>query len=408
MRPAGCLIVCVMMMACVSASAVKTRTSSLSEAEVDADLTRTMQELSSQTGLVQHINHVAAEMRVDLHRKSKSRARAGSKTKLYLCKTIFVTDAATIPYSSTFLNSKFGQWIPSKSTAVSLYMDGEASAKAFVGVSAGVGMGVDLIVDVAGTTRKATGQVRLFACLGLSFPVGFLGAEASAGGGVLVGFGAFKDSIAKFNTEVGVEVEALGAGSVGLLLNFEGGTKKFKSVWDAYAAKSLGAPAKTTDYATKAFNFCKNAAKNGLAVLRATVMGVHVFAGVGVGGGTSVSGEMEVDVIVKGLKEAYGALWNTKAGAWLKNAAIWKGLKTTITVVGESKFGSAVKKIVSNTKRIIENILGFGKKAANEFFDLVPLTEAEAEGDGTKKPAAAANAKAPAKKPAAKPPAKKH
>lgn len=318
----------------------------------------TAEQLGASAQIVARINEAGAAMHSEL-------ARSGVKG--YICKSIYKTNAHEFPYSSEFLNSKYGDWIPTTQKSLSIFLQGEASAKAFVGISAGLGVGLDMTVEVSGSPKKATGEVQLFACAGLSLSIGFVGGSASAGGGVLVGFGKFKDSVVKSNVEIGAEVEALGAGGVGVLLDVVGGVKAFRDKWKTFSRAKLGPFAPTKEYAKKCWNWFRDISKaatiSGFSAVKSTIVGFHVMGGVGVGGGGGASVDIDGEMIIAGIRKGFEALKKTKVGSWITDSKVWKKLGGKLTKIS-NKIGKPIGKFV-------------GK--ANEFFDYVPLTEAEAK-----------------------------
>jgi len=329
------------------------------ESEVAMDIAA---QIGASARAVSRINTAAAELR----------ARAGSNVKGYLCKTIFQTDAHSFPYSGRFMSSKYGDWIPTTSKSVSIFLQGEASAKAFVGISAGVGVGLDMTV---GTGKTITGQVRLFACIGASISVGYIGATASVGGGVLVGFGTFKDSIVAANVEIGADVAALGSGGIGVLLDVQGAVKAFQTEWNKHTLTTLGPVTKDKAYAQKCWNFFKSLAKaGGKAMAQGTVAlvkGIHVSGGVGVGGGIGASAEVDLNAIIDGVKTGFQALWNGRAGAWLKNTKVWGTMKDKLAKIGKTKFGQKWKAFKAGAGKFVRGAVD----DTNQFFDYVPLTD---------------------------------
>jgi len=234
--------------------------------------------------------------------------------------------------------------------------------------------------------------VRLFACLGASLSVGSVGAAAMAGGGVLIGFGTFKDSIVAANIEVGAEIGALGSGGIGVLLDVVGGAKNFKTKWNSYQTSAIGKPAMTKEWATKCYDLFKKVAKSGLSALAATVKGIHINGGVGVGSSAGASIDIDSGLIIDGIKKGFEKLWSSKAGSWVRDTKAWGSLKDKLKKIGESKFGQKWKKISDKTAKFVRGAVD----ATNEFFDYVPLTEAEA-GAGAGGAGAAPGAPAPKK-----------
>jgi len=347
-----------LVLACGGADA---RTARRASAQVDMAV-EVAHQIGSHAELISRINEAADSIRAEM----------GTNTKGYLCKTIYLTDPHAFPYSQKFMASKYGQWVPKTSKSVSIFFQGEASAKAFVGISAGVGVGLDMTL-ATGTT--VTGQVRLFACLGASLSLGFVGASAFAGAGVLVGFGTFKDSIVAANIEVSAEVAALGAGGVGILLDVQGSAKTFAAEWKKFQAEKVGPPAATKEYAQKCWTWFKSVAvTGGKAMAKGTIAlikGVHVSGGVGAGGGGGASVDIDGEAIIEGVRSGFKAVWGGKVGSWVKDTKAWGVLKAKLEKVGQTKFGRAWKKLTGKVSSGVKTAVD----KTNQFFDYVPLTE---------------------------------
>jgi len=327
------------------------------------------QEIRSQAQLVSRINAEGAKMMAE-------QARTGVKG--YYCKTIYSTAASEFPYAATFVNGKYGDWLPPAQTSLSIFLQGEASAAAFVGISAGIGIGMDLNVVLTTSPRTVTGQVVLFACVGADLSVGYVGASAAAGLGVMIGFGKFKDSVLESNTEIEFDIEALVGGGVGILVQVDEKTvtaAAFRDSWNAYKLAQIGAAAPTDTYKTAVVRFFKGVATAGIAQLHAIVKGVHIFGGVGVGGGGGVSVSVDLQDILRGIKAGWEAVWNTKVGGWVKNTRAWANLKKTMLKLGNTKFGQHFKGAVEATGKFLRKVVD----GANEFFDYTAVADSEAE-----------------------------
>jgi len=337
-----------------------------SDAEVAMDIAT---EIGASAKAVSRINRVVDQLR----------AAVGTHVQGYFCQTIYATDNHQFPFSNQFMSSKYGSWVPTGSKSVSIFLQAEASAKAFVGISAGVGMGLDITI-ATGTGTGATGKVVLFACLGASISVGYIGATASAGGGVLVGFGTFKESIMKANMEVGAEVAALGSGGVGVLLNVEGPIQAFQTQWKKWMSDKMktmeAAPGPKKTKQEVVYDMLKTVAKAGGKLATgavAMVKGVHISGGVGVGGGIGGSAEVDLDVITKGIKSGFDSIWSSKAGQWLKGTKVWGAMKNKLSGIGQSKFGQKWQEWKSK----IGNVLKSAADKSEDFFDYAPLKEKE-------------------------------
>jgi len=327
------------------------------------------QEIRSQAQLVSRINAEGAKMMAE-------QTRLGVQG--YFCKTIYASDAREFTWASEFVNGKYGDWLPPAQKSLSVFLQGEASAAAFVGISAGIGIGMDLTVELTTTPKTVTGQVVLFACVGADLSVGYVGASASAGVGVMIGFGKFKDSVLESNTEIEFDIEALVGGGVGILVQVDEKVvtaTAFRDAWNAYKVTQIGAAAPTPDYKTKIVTFFKRVAHAGIAQLHAIVKGVHIFGGVGVGGGGGVSVSVDLQDIIRGIKAGWDRVWASKAGGWVKNTKAWQALKKTMTKLGNTKFGQHFKGAVEASSKFLRKVVD----GANEFFDYTAVADAEAE-----------------------------
>jgi len=328
------------------------------------------QEIRSQAQLVARINAEGAKMMAE-------QARTGVKG--YFCKTVYATDAHNFGWATDFVNNnKYKDWLPPTQKSLSVFLQGEASAAAFVGISAGIGIGMDLNVELTTSPRTVTGQVVLFACVGIDLSVGYVGASAATGLGVMIGFGKFKDSVLESNTEIEFDIEALVGGGVGILVQVDEKTvtaAAFRDSWNTYKVSQIGAAAPTPDYKTKIVTFFKRVAHAGIAQLHAIVKGVHIFGGVGVGGGGGVSVTVDLQDILHGIKAGWERVWASAAGGWVKNTRAWGALKKTMIKLGNTKFGTHFKGAVEATGKFLRKVVD----GANEFFDYTAVADAEAE-----------------------------
>jgi len=330
-------------------------------------------EIRSQAQLVSRINAEGAKLMAE-------QARLGVLG--YFCKTIYSSDAREFHWATEFVNGKYGDWLPPTQKTLSLFLQGEASAAAFVGVSAGIGIGMDLTVELSTTPRTVSGQVVLFACVGADLSLGYVGASANAGLGLMIGFGKFKDSVLEANTEIEFDVEALVGGGVGILVQVDEKTvtaAAFRDSWNTYKVAQIGAAAPTPDYKTKIVTLFKRVAHAGIAQLHAIVKGVHIFGGVGVGAGGGVSVSVDLHDICAAIKAGWDRIWASKAGGWVKNTRAWQALKKTMTKLGNTKFGQHFKGAVEATSKFLRKVVDGADARANEFFDYTAVADAEAE-----------------------------
>jgi len=354
------------LVAVLCALTVEARRMNKFDTSLDAGL-----EIRSQAQLVARINAEGAKMLAQ-------QTRLGDKG--YYCKTIYNTEASTFTWAQSFINGKYADWLPPTQKSISIFLQGEASAAAFVGISAGIGIGMDLTVDLSGSppARTVSGQVVLFACVGTDLSVGYVGASASVGLGVMIGFGTFKDSVLESNTEIEFDVEALVGGGVGILVQVDEKTvtaAAFRDSWNAYKVQQIGAAAPTPDYKTKIVSFFKRVAHAGIAQLHAIVKGVHIFGGVGVGGGGGVSVTVDLQDILTGIKTGWERVWANPRVNWVKNTKAWAAMKTTVDTLGKSKLGTAFKGAVDGTKTFLRKVAD----GANQFFDYTAVADTEAK-----------------------------
>jgi len=260
--------------------------------------------------LISLINSKAAGLR--------ARARAGQKGSV--CADLFtVKDSDMTLVDKVF--AKISPYLPdsvatkSFSGTLTVFIQAEASAKAFIGISAGLGIGVEFSLAKDGANFK--GGVNLITCLSGGISIGSTGASASAGGGILVGFGTYANSIDAANVEVGAEVEALGGAGVGVLLQIatDAGIKAFRDKWKKDIAASLNGATDPKSKFVKAKEFCSRFIKSAAVGVLNTVtnskfLGVHVSGSVGVGAAAGVAVDVDITDLVVKLKDKLVKLYN--------------------------------------------------------------------------------------------------
>jgi len=330
------------------------------DSRLDASL-----EIRSHAQLISRINHEAEKMRAE-------QARLGVQG--YFCKTIWKTDARDFTWATTFVNSKYGEWIPTSHSTISVFLQGEASAQAFVGISAGIGIGMDFAVNLAASPKTVSGQVTLFACIGADLSIGYVGAGASVGGGLLVGFGAFKDSVLASNVEIDFDVEALVGGGVGILIAIDEKVltlEAFRTAWTSAKTTAIGAAANNAGFIQKTWDYFKRIALTGLGSIQAVVKGIHIHVGVGVGATASVALTVDLSDLVNGIKAAWERVWSSRVGTWVKNTKAWANLKKTLNKLGDTKFGNKFRAATDSAAHFIRRSVD----DVNTFFDYTDVAE---------------------------------
>jgi len=279
-------------------------------------------EVEANAEMVADINTAAEELRAE-------RAADASGVKKFWCKTIKKTDPHNLSWVTKFMASKYGQWVPKTEKSISVYLQAEANAAAFVGVSGGVGVGIDFTLDTTGKT--ATGQIRVYACLSGSVTVGYIGAKVTGGAGLYIGFGkSFATSIGGATFEVGFDIP-VGAAPVtvglGILFRIDDVHKQgFIKGWNEYQKKNIADDAgKKAQYLAKAKNLAGRIVAGLGQELKAfcpnfRVVGLALHVGAGVGGGYKTEVAVDVEPLVGALKTGLQAVWkkfNFKTPAWL-------------------------------------------------------------------------------------------
>jgi len=268
-------------------------------------------EVEAHAEMVADINAAADQLRAE-------RAADMSGVGKFWCKTIKQTDQHSLGWITKFMNSKYGKWVPKTQKSLSVYLQAEANAAAFVGVSGGVGVGVDFTLDTTGA--GATGQIRFFACLSGAISVGYIGGKVTGGAGLYVGFGKdFGTSIGEATMEIAFDIPTgvpVTVG-IGILVHLGDSDKKgFIKGWIEYQKKHLP-PAeaskkqifvsKAKDLAGRIISGFGQELKAFCPNIRVTGIALHVGAGVGAGFSTEVA--VDVEPLIKGLKAGCQAAW---------------------------------------------------------------------------------------------------
>jgi len=278
------------------------------------------EEVAANAEMVADVNAVADELRAE-------KAADTTGTKGFFCKTVRKSEPRNLMWITNFMNSKYGQWVPKTEKSLSVYLQAEASAAAFVGIGAGVGIGVDFTLDTTGL--KATGQVHVFACLSGAISVGYMGAKASAGGGLFIGFGKnFQDGIGKSQIEIGFDIQAGPAPvmvGIGILARLGDKSKGFMEGWKSYTAKQGLPPSnKKQAFVAKSKEIMGRIVKGMGAELKAfcpniRIVGIVLHVGAGVGTGFKQEVSVDAETLISGFKAGLKSIWtkfNFKTPKW--------------------------------------------------------------------------------------------